>query len=208
MVTYFGQNCENGGAISTADVTEAAVVIDGTDYTVYTLSVTLTDAVQASGGNIYALSGTPASQLTVPAAYHAAAADGGTNSGDVMTPYYCMPDGTVGPYPNSEHDSWLTIGVTDGTAGVLFNTYPFGDTLAASASWTSDNTVLAYSTPDDGPGGAAAIVVGQITRLTSDPDATVTMNLHGRVTVRTGSMDQGVAVPDWVQPVSFSLLRP
>ena len=113
-------------------------------------------------------------------------------------PQFGADTGGVSPdfFPFSaeaEFDSWLTIGSTDGSAGVALGASPglgLGD-WSPSAAFSTNNGAIFWMDPTDGPSGADPIVLAQIT---SAEGGTASAMLQGRNT--DGSM--------WAQDISWA----
>ena len=141
------------------------------------LQVTLDPATDI---NVYAMAGTATSPMTFPPAFQLATPFGADIGGANAAFFAIMAD--------AEFDSWLTIGSTDGTLGGAIAASPgLGlDAWTESNAFTTDNGAIFFMTPADGPGGAAPIVVAQITSATPTGTATATFQ---------GQSEGGV---DWV----------
>ena len=137
------------------------------DYTTMRLSVELT----AEQSNVYAMSGTATTgPLTAPAAYQVAAPFG-ADVGGVSPAFFAIANNDALGF--SEFDSWLTIGVTDGSTPGAISASPGFD---IATSWTADTPL----SQDDGAvfymdpstmganSGTDPIVLMQITMPTAD----------------------------------------
>ena len=144
--------------------------VDG--YTTYRLSLVLDG--DAAGGNIYTIFGEQGSPLSVPAAYQVASPFG-VDIGGTFPAFWAAQ-------AESQYDSWLTIGMTEGNANnALANIgIPFDDWSATQAIETEDGAVF-YMNPDSGPSGT--VVVAQLT-VPDGSDFTVTMGAQGRGSTR------------------------
>lgn len=175
-------NCDingGGGPITSACV-KAYVeeVYPGTnppnDYTTYRLLVDLVDNQQ----NLYAIYGDAQSPICFPPAFHAipsfGANIGGTNP-------------ALADVPDSEYDSWLTIGITDGdTSGALYSTgLDFTQWTTGSGLSTTDGSVF-WMNPANTTATGPDIVIAQLTVPTGE-EWTATCGLKG----------QSVAGDDW-----------
>ena len=145
-------------------------------WTTYQLSVDL----PAGATNIYALAGTPShavgvsAPLVLPAAYQAAAPFG-VHVGGIDPAFFAAA-------PESEYDSWITVGVTDGSAGNDLALSPgLGDALdawTADAGFEHDNCAVFFMDPSDGPSGNG-IVMAQLT-ITAGTSATASGVIQGQ----------------------------
>ena len=145
-------------------------------WTTYQLSVDL----PAGATNIYALAGTPShavglsAPLVLPAAFQAASPFGvhvgGVNP--VLT--------AANPDAGGAYDSWITVGVTDGSAEVSLSP-GLSDALdawTADAGFEHDNCAVFFMTPSDGPSGNG-IVMAQLT-ITAGTSATASGVIQGQ----------------------------
>ena len=109
--------------------------------------------------------------MSFPAAFQVAAPFG-TDIGGVSPAFFPV-------IADAEFDSWLTIGITDGsTPGAISASPGLGlGAWSATAGISEDNGAVFYMSPDDGPGGAD-IVLAQITSAT--PSGTASAQLQGR----------------------------
>jgi hypothetical protein len=170
---------------ATTSVDTVAGSPDG--FVTYALTATLSDATS----NVYSIFGNSATPLSIPAAYQVATPFG-VDTGGVSPLFYAS-------VPESQYDSWLTVGVTDGSAGVgIASTGIDFASWTESAGLTADNGAVFFMDPDSGPSGSA--VVAQLT-VAVGTSTTVTMGLQGR---RAGSSPND-DLDDWQQAVSFSL---
>jgi hypothetical protein len=105
----------------------------------------------------------------------------------------------------AEYDSWLTIGVTDGSAPGAISSSPYFD---IGTMWTADTPLyqddggIFYMSPDDGPGGADPIVIMQVTVTNAaySEGGTATGQLQGRSV--GGGEDWGGQLMRWTYPPS------
>ena len=146
------------------------------------LKVQLTD----QQANVYALAGTENTvPLTAPAAYQVAAPFG-ADIGGVSPAFFAIANNDALGY--SEFDSWLTIGVTDGTATGAISASPGFD---IAALWTADMRLVQpdgavfYMDPTTmgANSGSDPIVVMQVTMPSANMAAGETMatgTLQGR----------------------------
>jgi hypothetical protein len=131
-------------------VTQQSTSVAGSST--YILSISLNNAAE----NIYSLYGDTRHPMIVPASYQVSSPFG-VNFGGVPTEFYQFS-------PNSEFDSWLTIGPTNGTwtrgpgtNGLLSAIGIDWDGGAAAADeWLRvDDGALFWMDPDQGPGGSS-----------------------------------------------------
>ena len=143
-------------------------------WTTYQLSVDL----PAGAANIYAFAGTPShavgvsAPLVLPAAYQAAAPFG-VHAGGIDPAFFALA-------PESEYDSWITVGVTDASSEVSLSP-GLSDAMeawTADAGFESDNAAAFFMTPSDGPSGNG-IVMAQLT-ITSGTSATASGVIQGQ----------------------------
>lgn len=161
-----------------------ATSIDG--FTTMRMSVTLTATQQ----NVYAMAGTSADvPLSVPAAYQCATPFG-ADIGGVNPAFFAIANDAVLGF--AEFDSWLTIGVTDGSQPGAMSVSPgfnLGTQWTAETPLYEENVAIFWMDPSAGPGGSDPITLMQITVPTADFQAggTATADLQGR----------SVQGPDW-----------
>ena len=143
-------------------------------WTTYQLSVDLPAGVS----NIYALAGTPShavgvsAPLVLPAAYQAAAPFG-VHAGGIDPAFFALA-------PESEYDSWITVGVTDASVDVTLSP-GLGDAMeawTADAGFEHDNCAAFFMTPSDGPSGNG-IVLAQLT-ITAGTSASASGVIQGQ----------------------------
>ena len=143
-----------GGAWSqvTPVVTTSATSLDGS-WNTYRLIASLEPT---AAEKLYSIYGTPESPMSVPAAFQAAAPFGANIAG-VNPGFFALS-------AEAEFDSWLTVGVTRGSAGGLSALSSIGIPFA---SWTVDSGIettagsVFWLNPPDAPGGD--VVVAQLT---------------------------------------------
>jgi hypothetical protein len=93
--------------------------------------------------NVYAMSGTADGSMQFPAAYQVTTPFG-VDVGGVPPAFF--------PFEDSEFDSWLTVGLTEGNSGELALSPGFGiDTWTADSSFETDNGSVFWMSPDSGP---------------------------------------------------------
>ena len=99
----------------------------------------------------------------------------------------------------AEFDSWLTIGITDGSSPGAISVSPGADGADAVAAWSETqgietaNGAVFWMDPNASPGGADPIVLAQIT--SAEGSGTASAMLQGQNT--DGSTD-------WTQEISWS----
>jgi hypothetical protein len=155
-----------------AVVTTLAASVPG--YTTYTLTASLhADAAN----NIYAIEGTADGPMSIPAAYQVAAPFG-TDIGGVQPAFFPIANNAARGY--AEFDSWLTIGLTDGSDPNALATIgiDFGSWTDSTALLVDDGSVF-YMDPNSGPGGD--VVVAQLT-VRSGTSGNVAMGMQGHAT--------------------------
>ena len=134
-------------------------------------TVQLTFSLDASMANVYAMAGTDDEVMAFPAAFQVDAPFG-TDIGGV-------PAAFIAVSADAAFDSWLTIGVTDGSAGATLAASPglgLGD-WSETAGISETNGAIFFMNPADGPAGDD-IVLAQITSAT--PTGTASAKLQGR----------------------------
>ena len=167
------------GDYLTSDITFMSSSIDG--YSTYRISVELGDAAS----NLYAIWGSVARPLNVPAAWQAATPFGRDIGG--------VPSAFFAASADSEFDSWLTIGATDGSLGVTLSAIgiDFDSWTESNALVSTDGSVFMMD-PNTGPDGN--IVLGQVTVPSANIAGTISFGLQGR-----SAGDE----PDYQERVSF-----
>jgi hypothetical protein len=167
-----------GGGGASGPATTNVVGTSGNGDTVQ-LSYTL----DADKTNVYAMAGTADAPMTFPAAFQVAAPFG-TDLGGVSPALIAVS-------ADAAFDSWLTVGVTDGSAGTAISASPgLGlDGWTATADFTTTNGAVFWMNPADGPSGT--VVLAQLTGASG----TATATLQGRSS----------AGADWQEVVSWSL---
>merc|ERR1712023_152654 len=86
------------------------VTVVSTDGIAGMTTVRLSITLDETQSNVYAMAGTSSSAMSFPPAYQVAAPFGADIGG--------VPPAFFASVAEAEFDSWLTIGVTDGSAGV------------------------------------------------------------------------------------------
>lgn len=148
-----------------AIVTAAAASVTG--YTTYTLTASLHDNVL----NLYSIEGTSDAPMEWPAAYQVPAPFG-ADIGGTNPLFFSI-------HPQAQHDSWITVGITEGSTNELA-------TLGIDfQSWTESTPLFVedgscfWMDPHAAPGGD--VVVGQVT-VPSGSSGTVLMGMQGHAT--------------------------
>ena len=168
-------------------VTQASV--DGAHTT-----VRLALQLGARARSVYALFGTDGSPLHMPPAYQVAPPFGAHVGGTNPALWPVAADARVG---SPEHDSWLTVGVTDGDSGSVlgqigidWDTWddrtPLGDERHTGGA-------VFWMDPRNGP-TSRSVVVAQLTVRTSvlgGPEGVATMGVQGK--------SEPESVDDWQQ---------
>jgi hypothetical protein len=147
-------------------------------------TVQLSYTLDADKTNVYAMAGTADQAMTFPPAFQVAAPFG-TDIGGV-------PPAFIAVSADAAFDSWLTVGVTDGSAGTAIAASPgLGlDGWTATAAFGTSNGAIFWLNPSDGPSGT--VVLAQLTGASG----TATAMLQGR------SADWSA---DWSEVASWNL---
>ena len=141
---------ESSGTSANGLVT--AVASSPRGWTTYLLQIVLPTTV----ANVYSLSGTSETRLTMPAAYQVPSPFGVDIGGGNPAFFDSMPE--------SEFDSWVTVGPTDGSAvGAISSIGIDFASWTADAGLSVDNGAVFWMDPSSGPGGADPICLAQIT---------------------------------------------
>lgn len=159
-----------------------------------TLRLTIT--LSATQTNVYAMAGTAtAVPLSFPPAYQVAAPFG-TNIGGVNPAFFAIANNAALGF--AEFDSWLTIGIIDGSAGTAISASPGFDISAWSETSPieNDDAAIFYMDPGTmGPNSASGpIVMAQMT--ISATSGTASAKLQGR--------SAGDNTPDWEENVQWT----
>jgi hypothetical protein len=173
-----GVDCASGPTVgasgaaklSVPDVTVTSVGAVPT-YVTYQLAVRL----PAAAANLYNINGSPGNPMQIPAAFQ------------VPTPFGSDIGGTNPAFwaitPTAQYDSWLTVGVTDGTSAEEISTagIDFASWTDSNLPITSSTGVLQYLNPQNGPVNVpgASIVIAQLT-LPERGTRRATINLKGK----------------------------
>ena len=134
----------------------AGVTVVATDGVAGFTTVRLTLTLTAEQENVYSLFGEPGATISMPPAFQVAAPFGTDYGGANPALFALMPE--------SEFDSWLTVGTTTGDSrgdmssiGIDFASW------SATAGLNADNGASFWMAPDDAPGGSDPIVMAQLT---------------------------------------------
>ena len=105
--------------------------------------------------NVYAMAGTAETTMSFPPAYQVAAPFG-ADIGGVSPAFFAI-------VADAAYDSWLTVGVTDGSApGAIAASPGLGlERWSADAAFSTNNGAVFWMDPSSGPSGSA--VMAQIT---------------------------------------------
>ena len=163
---------------------------DGVDgYVTVRLAVTLTD----TQSNVYAMAGTADTTMSFPPAFQVAAPFG-ADIGGVSPAFFPVS-------AEAEFDSWLTIGITDGTTPGAIAASPGFD---IAGSWTADtglsetNSAIFFMDPSTmgANSGDGSIVMAQMTvsNAVAAAGGTATAKLQGR---STGDLDDWTYEATW-----------
>lgn len=148
-------------------------------WTTYQLTVDLPGGYD----NVYALAGTPShtigisGPLAIPAAFQSAAPFS-ADIGGIDPTFFAFS-------AESEYDSWITVGVTDGSASSALAASPglALDTLwTDAASFETTDGAIFWMNPNDGPSGSG-IVMAQLTIADLDGTQTMTGIVQGKSAV-------------------------
>ena len=125
---------------------------------------------------MYTIYGNTDGAMSFPAAYQVAAPFG-VDIGGVSPAFFAIANNAALGY--AEFDSWLTVGVTDGSAPGAISASPGFpmDTWTDSTALETNNGAIFWMSPDDGPAGSA--VIAQIT-VTAGSSGVATCGLQGR----------------------------
>jgi hypothetical protein len=121
--------------------------------------------------NVYAMAGTADQVMAFPPAFQVAAPFG-TDIGGASPAFFAIS-------ADAEFDSWLTIGIVDGSNnGAIAASPGLGlGSWSATTGISEANGAIFYMNPLDGPSGAD-IVLAQITSAT--PTGTASARLQGK----------------------------
>ena len=162
-------------------------------------TVRLTIALTATQSNVYAMAGTADTPMSFPPAYQCATPFG-ADIGGASPAFFAIANNAALGF--AEFDSWLTIGVTDGSAPGAISASPGFEV----ASWTETtgiseyNAAIFYMDPATmrANSGADPIVMAQMTvpAATVAAGGTATAQVQGRAT--TAGAD------DWTYSASWT----
>ena len=138
-------------------------------------TVRLSITLDASQSNVYAMAGTSTTTMSFPAAYQVATPFG-ADIGGVSPAFFAVANNDALGY--AEFDSWLTIGVTDGSAGGAIAASPGFDIASlwtASTGLEETNSAVFFMDPGTmgANSGSEPIVMAQMT-LSADNAASGT----------------------------------
>ena len=140
-------------------------------------TVRLVVSLDATQSNVYALAGTPEDPMTFPAAYQCATPFG-TQIGGANPAFFPV-------VPDCEFDSWLTIGIIDGSAPGAIAASPGLDLAGLwteTAAFSTTNGAIFWMDPTAGPSGHDwPVVMAQVTSPTGVA-ATAGGKLQGKST--------------------------
>jgi hypothetical protein len=174
-------------------------------YTTMRFSVLLNPAEQQ---NVYAFAGTnsngAAGHMTAPAAYQCATPFGADIGGANPAFFQIANNAALG---FAEFDSWLTVGVTDGSAPGAISSSPgfdIGNMWTADTPLYQDDGAIFYMDPGTGPGGTDPITIMQVTLTNADYSAggTATGQLQGRSVGGEDAADWSGQLMRWTYPPS------
>lgn len=169
------------------------------ELTVEELEASLDDAwkthrvvavLDESAGNVYTIYGNSRWSLELPPAYQAALPFG-AHTGGTAPALWPLGDG------DSQFDSWLTVGLTEGTSGDLIDVGIDWDTWTVEAGLSVDDGAVFWSVPDNGPSRGSGIVLAQLTTPISLVGFTVQFGLQGRPSAANAA--------DWTESVQVQL---
>ena len=172
-----------GGRISTASTVMASTK---TGYTTYQLTVTL----GRGATNIYTIFGdSDHGPLVLPAAFQVPAPFGSDLCG--VNPAF------IPMMPDAAYDSWLTVGITNGGAGEISTIGIPWSSWSETNGISADNGAVFWMNPADAPGGAAPIVVGQLTVRSGSSPLDIQMDAQGH---------SAFGMPDWQEELGFDIM--
>ena len=132
----------------------AATSIDAS-WSTYTLSASLDASVAR---NLYSIYGVAESPMSAPPAYQCPSPFG-SDVGGTNPAFWAFANSYAVGY--AQFDSWLTAGVTDGSAGSLSSIGIDWEGWSEAAGIETSDGALFWMAPDDAPGGD--VVVAQLT---------------------------------------------
>jgi len=170
-----------GGGSNSDNAVVTTLSSSAAGMTTYRLHAVLS----AEQSNVYALAGTPDQNLVMPAAFQVAAPFGADVGG--TSPAFIPVNA------DSEFDSWLTVGVVDGSAGAAISTIGLGlDGWPVDAGISADNGAVFWMDPAAAPGGEDPICLAQVTVPAGSAVAAAGL-LQGK----------SVSGADWSAPISW-----
>merc|ERR1711871_1124750 len=147
-------------------------------------------ALDASAENLYTIFGSSALPLAVPPAYQVATPFG-AHVGGTSPAFWALGAG------DSQFDSWLTVGVTEGDSGQLMNIGIDWDTWTIEDGLSVDDGAVFWSEPDNGPSRGSGIVLAQLTIPASVSSFSVQFGLQGK--------SSAADAPDWSESAQVQL---
>ena len=149
-------------------------------------TVRLTVALTSTQTNVYAMAGTAGSPMSFPPAYQCALPFG-ADIGGASPAFFPIANNAALGY--AEFDSWLTVGVTDGSAVGAISASPGFDIATLwteTAGIEQTNAAIFYMNPATmgANSGAAPIVMAQMTvsAAVATAGGSATAQLQGRST--------------------------
>jgi hypothetical protein len=161
-------------------------------HTTYRLSVSLSaDAI-----SIHSIAGSEDSPMVLPAAYQVDGPFGADIGG--VSPFLFESS------PSSEFDSWLTLGVTDGSVLMTSVGIDFTQWNSAAGLTITNGLVLYFDGATAGSGlspapGSSNVVVAQLTIPTTADVTTATLSFHGHTQDRAAVVALQDRTADWDQ---------
>jgi hypothetical protein len=179
--------------------TDTAVTVVAVDGVAGWTTVQLTVTLDATMDNVYAMAGTADTTMSFPPAYQVAAPFGADIGG--------VNPGLFQASPEAEFDSYLTVGVTDGSAAGAIAGSPGFDlgTWTETTGVSEDNAAVFWMDPTQGPSGAD-IVMAQLTLSAADAaSGSASCKLQGAVAGSTLTWQHSAT---WTWAVDPSTVTP
>ena len=140
--------------------------------------------------NVYTLYGSSNGTLECPAAKHAEAPFG-VNAGGVDPVFFSMSE-------MSEFDSWLTVGITDGSdSGELSSIGIDWESWTDVSTLSVDDGAVFFMNPNNGPTGTTPVVLAQLTLPVERENVDFKANLQGR--------SKGDNIGDWQGRIEITI---
>ena len=160
--------------------------------TTYRLSVNLKDTVDVA--SVYKIYGSPASPMSIPAAYQSSA-EFGSNTGGTNPAFFTIANSDALGY--AEFDSFLSVGIADGDSSQVLRSEGINWAAWTASSDLSTTGSVYWMNAADSLNQASTtwpnpILVAQLTVLTGT-SATVTMGVGGCATAGCTGSDAWVA---------------